>query len=435
MALNTKPQSKQAAYLLVTIFLTLGLSLSLQSLLAAWTAPTANPPTDNLDRPLTEGTTNQTKIGGLTLKGAFVADDDDNTLVIDAANNRVGIGTANPKAKLVIEDKGMKTLQVQEQCNTPMEGKSCSNLIIHGDLIDGDGTWNEEGVRFAGWSGGPQGPDFRGSNYHVTAPVGGSSYINIRAGVLDGSGGLSSTGFIHIQSDGNIGIGTINPYTNVHIKGGNSGAPSTTFIPTYDKLLVENNDHSIINIVAPSDKIKGITFSDPNYRNRANVNYNGNLQALTFGTNGIWRMVIKNDTGNIGIGKQDPQEKLDVNGNVRATAFLNSSDRRLKQNIQPIQGKEALNKIKQLQGVEFEWKDNSQKSLGLIAQDVEKVFPELVHTDNAGLKTLEYGNLIAPLIEAIKAQQAQIEKQEQTIATQQKEIEELKDIIKKINNE
>jgi len=49
----------------------------------------------------------------------------------------------------------------------------------------------------------------------------------------------------------------------------------------------------------------------------------------------------------------------------------------------------------------------NQKSLGLIAQEVEKVYPELVTTSN-GSKAVQYGNLIAPLIEAIKAQQAQI---------------------------
>jgi hypothetical protein len=97
MQTTIKLPLKQATYLLITILLTLGFSLSLQSLLAAWTAPTANPPTDNLDHPLTEGTANQTKLGGLTLKGAFMADDDDHTLVVDAANNRVGIGVAPTK--------------------------------------------------------------------------------------------------------------------------------------------------------------------------------------------------------------------------------------------------------------------------------------------------------------------------------------------------
>lgn len=62
-----------------------------------------------------------------------------------------------------------------------------------------------------------------------------------------------------------------------------------------------------------------------------------------------------------------------------------------------------------LDGVSFDWKESGEKSVGVIAQDVEKVFPELVKTDDAtGLKSVEYGNLVAPLIEAVKEQQKQI---------------------------
>ncbi len=57
----------------------------------------------------------------------------------------------------------------------------------------------------------------------------------------------------------------------------------------------------------------------------------------------------------------------------------------------------------QLDGVTFKWKDNDEPSVGLIAQDVEKVFPELVTTNpTTNLKSLGYSNLVAPIIEAIK---------------------------------
>ena len=57
----------------------------------------------------------------------------------------------------------------------------------------------------------------------------------------------------------------------------------------------------------------------------------------------------------------------------------------------------------------FNWKDSGRTSIGLIAQDVEKIFPEIVSTDEAGIKSVDYAKLIAPLIEAIKEQQSQIE--------------------------
>jgi hypothetical protein len=68
-----------------------------------------------------------------------------------------------------------------------------------------------------------------------------------------------------------------------------------------------------------------------------------------------------------------------------------------------------LAKILQLQGFSFNWKDNQEPSIGLLAQEVEKVFPELV-SGKDGSKTVDYGKLVPVLIEAIKEQQREIEK-------------------------
>lgn len=90
---------------------------------------------------------------------------------------------------------------------------------------------------------------------------------------------------------------------------------------------------------------------------------------------------------------------------VAASAFRYASDRSLKKNIATIES--PLTKILKLRGVTFSWKHNNKASVGLIAQEVEKVFPELVSESN-GLKSVEYGNLVAPLIEAVKEQQKEI---------------------------
>jgi hypothetical protein len=68
----------------------------------------------------------------------------------------------------------------------------------------------------------------------------------------------------------------------------------------------------------------------------------------------------------------------------------------------------ATRKIRELRGVTWEWREDApteakqQPGMGVIAQEVEKVFPELVITDEQGLKRVEYSGLIAPLIEAVK---------------------------------
>ena len=62
----------------------------------------------------------------------------------------------------------------------------------------------------------------------------------------------------------------------------------------------------------------------------------------------------------------------------------------------------------------------------MIAQEVEKVFPDLVHTDSkTGLKSVEYGNLIAPVIEAIKSQQKTIEDQNIRIKSLEERLDKL----------
>jgi hypothetical protein len=69
---------------------------------------------------------------------------------------------------------------------------------------------------------------------------------------------------------------------------------------------------------------------------------------------------------------------------------------------------EATAKIQQLRGVSWEWREDApdeakeQPGLGVIAQDVQKIFPELVETDDQGRLRVEYSGLIAPLIEAVK---------------------------------
>lgn len=87
-------------------------------------------------------------------------------------------------------------------------------------------------------------------------------------------------------------------------------------------------------------------------------------------------------------------------GTVNAGNFNSTSDMRLKMNISPIDN--ALDKVMKLAGVEFDWKNNNQHSVGVIAQQVEQVLPELVETSSNGYKSVSYGNLTALLIEAIK---------------------------------
>lgn len=112
-------------------------------------------------------------------------------------------------------------------------------------------------------------------------------------------------------------------------------------------------------------------------------------------------------------GKLDVEGNLNVTGDIRAsgdiTAYF-SSDERLKDNITPLEG--ALNKISQIGGYEFDWNKDSSNSghdVGVIAQEIEKVLPEIVVNRDNGYKAVRYEKIVALLIEAIKEQQLQID--------------------------
>lgn len=99
---------------------------------------------------------------------------------------------------------------------------------------------------------------------------------------------------------------------------------------------------------------------------------------------------------------------LYASGNVTAVAYLYSSDRRLKTGITDLSG--GLAKLDALHPASFRYikdGDKGQQHIGLIAQDVQQVYPQAVHTDGAGMLSVDYAVLIAPTIQAVKELKAE----------------------------
>jgi hypothetical protein len=96
-------------------------------------------------------------------------------------------------------------------------------------------------------------------------------------------------------------------------------------------------------------------------------------------------------------------------GTLSATVFNSLSDTTLKDNVSPINN--ALDVINSLSGVGFDWKESGKHSFGVLAQDMEKVVPDLVGNIN-NLKTVNYDGIIAFLIEAIKELNNKLENKE-----------------------
>lgn len=120
------------------------------------------------------------------------------------------------------------------------------------------------------------------------------------------------------------------------------------------------------------------------------------------------------DNGNMGVGTASPTERLEVNGNAKAIAFISISDKKFKKNIKSLEN--SLETIEALNGKSYQWnieefkekKFDSRNHSGFIAQDLEKVLPHLVYTTENQEKAVNYIELIPYLVEAIKEQQLQI---------------------------
>jgi len=97
---------------------------------------------------------------------------------------------------------------------------------------------------------------------------------------------------------------------------------------------------------------------------------------------------------------------LTITGVINAVDFNSTSDRNLKKDIVKIDN--ALDKVQSINGYIFTYKDTNIRSTGAIAQEIEKVLPEVVDGEE-GNKKVSYGNMVGLLIEAIKEQQKQIE--------------------------
>lgn len=119
---------------------------------------------------------------------------------------------------------------------------------------------------------------------------------------------------------------------------------------------------------------------------------------------------------NVGIGTYNPQFKMHVNGQVYCSGSTSmTSDLRLKTDVHPVEN--ALQKIMAVNGVSYQWRTDIARTLklhtdtlrhpGFIAQELEKILPEVVHTaaDSMQLKTVAYTDVIPVITEAIKQQQ------------------------------
>lgn len=191
---------------------------------------------------------------------------------------------------------------------------------------------------------------------------------------------------------GSVGIGTSSPGQKLEVVG-NINATSTS---SDSKILVTAS--GVANTVLGFNNSGATSYGMAN-----NVGYINILQeyALVFGTASAERMRITSG-GNLLLGTStDNGERLYISGNVRATGTITAnSDIRLKKNLERIEN--ALEKVGQISGYTYDTIYDDKRHGGVIAQEIDEVFPEIVNKGNDGLLGVEYGNISALLIEALK---------------------------------
>ncbi|MFM6927976.1 MAG: tail fiber domain-containing protein, partial [Bdellovibrio sp.] len=237
-----------------------------------------------------------------------------------------------------------------------------------------------------------------------------------------------------ISGSGNVGIGTSSPAAALDVNGtasiGVSGKVNISAAGVISSSV--NGNYIPINISNPTGYAHILVNNSVDFGSGGTDGYiklHDNSKGIFLDSSGIrfnyasgTEAARINSSGNLGIGITNPGYKLDVNGdtNIASGSALrfggtqvctsagctSSSDRNLKESIQPLQN--SLEKILKLQGVEYDYKDKvkftDKHQVGVIAQDVEKVYPEVVLKDpKTGLRSVAYDHLVGPLIEAFKS--------------------------------
>ena len=232
-------------------------------------------------------------------------------------------------------------------------------------------------------------------------------------------------------STGYLGLGTTTSVSILDINGLQISVGTKTASPTASGRIAFRDDTGTVRYSVGISTITGSTqfvvydivsgASRINMDSVGNVSINTSTTTSRFEVNGAAKITGNfTATGSLTVGITTAST---VAGEIRATNEITayySSDARLKENIQPIDNPIAM--LEAIRGVYFDWTaDHIEKrggedgyfvrkhDIGVIAQEVEKILPEIVATRADGFKAVKYEKIVPLLIEAIKAQQAEIE--------------------------
>lgn len=333
-----------------------------------------------------------------------------NTLVL-RNSRRVGIGTSSPAATLTVlgysANNAKMPAQVLFKTNQP-DNKPVLKIEQHnkgGNLVDHQGL-------------------------HIDARGAGDGlYV----------ANNKQTNFI-VKNNGRVGVGTTAPTEALDVKGrgrfqtgvlsGSAVKPNGIVHTAFQASLAYfSTTADGLVLKAPTGAADFLKFRD---QTNSIVEYYVRHNPVTDKTADVYV------SGKVGIGVAPGSYDLHVNGSIGGYTTLTASDRRWKRDVRPIL--HATRQVCRLEGRTFDWRTKEYRDkkfprgrqLGLIAQEVEKVVPQIVHTDADGYKSLDYAKLTPLLVEAIKEQDGVIRRQQRQHDKLRHEVQQLKVLVARL---
>lgn len=359
-----------------------------------------NPTGDSLQiTPTANGSTiglNVTSSGAVAI-GATSSYDARNILTLSGTNSDLGIVSTDPADATIAADVNMYRTRG-------------GAAVQSGDRLGGLVFWGKDAASadvvaariFSVVDGTPGAADMPGRLEFYVAP--------------DGST-VSATPQMVIKNSGFVGIPTGTPAALLDV-----GSSATMRMLLNNSVDTANDPYNMnMDNTAAAHSIRRFTLSTLTGAEQHALQFgDGAATDTVFGVShsansgATWApSFIIQGNGEIGMGGiTEPTAALHVGGNINYSGTITDvSDRRMKENIRPLES--PLEKLTMLDGYAFEMKGDAKKQTeyGVIAQDVQKVFPELVHEiDKDGHLGVTYDGLIAPIIESIKGLKAENEK-------------------------
>jgi endosialidase-like protein len=379
---------------------------------AAWSGPSSSAPSGNVAAPINVGTSYQIKNGNIGVNGLAVFG---NTLLQPSAYLNWGV-TAGSSGYGIRDNSG--TLEFKNSGGT---WSSIQSTVYN--LTEGSSQWTTSGNNIYNANSGNVGIrtasptytlDVNGSGRFASGPftddwfrVNGAGGIYWQAygsgfQMSDGSwirsygaAGLWMNG-ANIGTNGGLTIG----YGGAGVAAGGAIIAGSVGTQSPDRPLEVSGQ-------IEAHQPQGTTDGGFRLKGPPNNSYSV-IQFVNNAGSAEWQYIAATPQNNIGIGTTNPSQRLDVTGNVIAYGYQYYSDISLKKDIAPIT--DALSKVLGLEGVSFLWKAHPEQGpqIGFIAQDVEKIVPELVTTAPSGLKSVDYARVSALLVNAIKELDATI---------------------------